>query len=178
MFDPHRLEGHPNGGYRKTTTQTSSYSTVAPGPADMGAFTVDFGTGTINHTPASDGTFKDAGIRAGEIIAYRAWKLCRGTLWAMYVPYVWKPGVIERAHDLDGYWGGGFHAFKTMEHVRREYCYADVYGEVALWGEVYECEFGYRAEYAAVHKIIKVRGDIPILKLRARHLQKKYVPSE
>jgi len=50
-----------------------------------------------------------------------------------------------------------------MRDVEFEYapCDADdavVYGQVKLWGTVYEHQFGYRAEYAKVHTLIEYRS--------------------
>lgn len=86
-------------------------------------------------------TIEDAGIRAGEIVAYRAWELTPcGILQGMYQPYDWQPGAIEGPADIS-WWG--FHAFKTLRQAVSQYhCYSVhgtvIFGTVALWGDVIE----------------------------------------
>ena len=50
-----------------------------------------------------------------------------------------------------------------MKDVKCEYtpCDADdavVYGQVKLWGTVYEHQYGHRAEYAKVHTLMEYRS--------------------
>lgn len=121
------------------------------------AATYTTNVGAVATSPARVHTqgfsIEDAGIRTGEIIAYRAWAInSRGLLASMYAKYVWAPKTIERADNLNWH---GLHAFKTMEQAVRHYkCYGVwgwvVFGTVELWGEVIEHHRGYRAEYAAI----------------------------
>lgn len=108
---------------------------------------------------------EECGVRAGEIIAYRAWKLSKSDerLRSMFVGYIWEPDEPQKIGDkLNPYHGNGFHAFKTLAKCKQEYPYISpvtspmVYGEVALWGEVIEHEKGYRAECARVTRILEV----------------------
>lgn len=174
---PFPLGGHPNGRYRQAFTQAQSYSTYVSCTADVGALS-PLAQAPIP-TPQPD-PIENAGIRTGEIIAYRCWELRDGLLRSMYADFTWFPGVIERAHKVDEHWGTGLHAFKTLERGREEYRLADVWGEVALWGDVIEHEHGYRAEFAVVRRIISVFPDVPLINLRRRILQKRYAlpPSE
>jgi hypothetical protein len=171
---PFPLGGHPNGRYRQALTQTPGSTTYTSCTADLGALaSLSLAQANYVAAPQPD-PIEDAGIRAGEIVAYRCWELRDGLLRSMYADFTWLPRAIEQAHKVDEHWGTGLHAFKTLERARNEYRWADVYGEVALWGDVIEHEHGYRAEFAAVRKIIKVTPDIPILHLRRRILQKRY----
>lgn len=151
--------GAANGRHRYTSTTTSSSST---GPA----YITYVGTGgTIYYTTAINTdtqpalAIEEAGIRAGEITGVRAWLVVGDHLLkSMYMDYIWQPGAQkitdERVHPL---MGNGFHAFKTLEQCRHEYCGDNViYGEVALWGEVYEHERGYRAECARITRFITI----------------------
>lgn len=130
------------------------------------------GTST-NHTPAVTTTLyqppaypaiEDAGIRAGEIIGYRCWKLENGDqLRSIYMGTIWMPGETgQTSVPLNPYGGSGFYAFKTLEDVKCEfprghlYTHQLIYGEVALWGQVYEHERGYRAECVRITRIIEV----------------------
>ena len=140
----------------------------------MGALAIDSFS-----EPSPKRAVEDAGIRAGEIIAYRAWSVLNGKLRSMAAEFDWEPNgiplwykrIVSSKTKMD--WppvpfqspngvGGmaGFHAFKSMRDVEFEYrpCDADdavVYGQVKLWGTVYEHQFGYRAEYAKVHTLIE-----------------------
>lgn len=112
---------------------------------------------------------EECGVRAGEIIAYRAWRLCgnKTKLHSMFVDYFWESDEPQKiGGNLNPYHGNGFHAFKTLEKTKREYGFipgvtpTTVYGEVALWGEVIEHERGYRAECARITRILEVRENI------------------
>jgi len=113
---------------------------------------------------------EECGVRAGEIIAYRAWKLHGDSLYlrSMFVDYIWQPDKPQKDPErhLNDYGGNGFHAFKTLEKCKQEYGYihgfglGHVYGEVALWGQVIEHKRGYRAECARVTRIMEVHENI------------------
>lgn len=113
-------------------------------------------------------SLEDAGVRAGEIIGYRAWIWKDGRLHSMYAEHAWTPGAVERASEWPSW--HGVHAFKTMRQAVEQYhCYACsftvVFGTVALWGEVIEHESGYRAEYGAVDSLVSIwRGLFPVTK--------------
>jgi hypothetical protein len=115
--------------------------------------------GTSNHTfpPASaDESVTHAGIRAGEIAAYRGWLLHQdGFLRSVYrSETIWKPGeVVEGNPELSG---EGVHAFKSVFDMAT-YCGVSnrvacsmVSGKVHLWGEVVEHERGYRGQFASI----------------------------
>lgn len=151
--------GGSNGRHRTTITATPSSTTDESNSTDLGAYT--FTTVAIQDSP--DPAIEDAGIRAGEIIAYRAWWLQDdGLLHAMFWNHIWQPGAVERVQKVDLTYGTGLHAFKTLEKTKDEYRSSSygiiVYGEVALWGEVIEHERGYRAEYASIRKLIAITG--------------------
>lgn len=153
-YPTHQPFGAANGRHRAAAQAASSYSAYAASAAYMGA-------ANCTHETASEPPLENAGIRAGEIIGYRAWYLRDGLLYGMFISnYAWKPQAIERCPKVDRNWGAGLHAFKTLEKAKREYeAFAGigetvVFGEVALWGEVIEHERGYRAEFAAVRKLL------------------------
>lgn len=103
---------------------------------------------------------EDAGIRAGEIVAYRCWRLISNRLISLVAPTIWNPGVtIEGGDVLTQEKQTGVHAFRE-----RDWCYVEamncailkspiVIGTVALWGEVMEHDFGYRAQYGKIVSI-------------------------
>lgn len=115
---------------------------------------------------------KDARIRTGEIIGWRAWyamNTAQGLrLRSMAVDCIWEPGEpisVNSVIDQCGYndkWerippgiGAGVHAFKAVGEAARQYGEGPrkVYGTVALWGEVIEHQLGYRAEFGRVNSL-------------------------
>jgi hypothetical protein len=103
---------------------------------------------------------KHEGIRAGEIIAYRAWRVIVPSLFrsgddrlrSVYMrDYVWHPNEPAsgdvRAH--------GIYSFRDTVRSREEYSYNPhdgplLFGRVKIWGEVVEHEAGYRSEFAKI----------------------------
>lgn len=125
------------------------------GPA---GFTAGY-AGVATAAPASSGgvagpVFEDAGIKAGEVVAYRAWRLRDGILYSCYQSnFSWKPG--ETVEGNPDNLSEGVHAFKSMLNACRYGVSYDgdgkiVTGTVELWGDVYEHERGYRASKAAI----------------------------
>lgn len=122
---------------------------VPPGqPAGTGA-----GVG-LQAAPQAQ-NFIDAGIKAGEVRGYRCWNLhADGLLHSvMYDEFVWKPGEIAEGEPNKPY--AGIYAFKSilLLHNYGSPGARSVTGTVDLWGDVYEHEHGYRAQYAAVASI-------------------------
>lgn len=112
--------------------------------------------GTVS--PAPTQSFEDAGVRAGEVVAYRCWVLRDGLLYSAFRDdFLWPPGeVVEGKPDADF---EGVHGFKK----RWDACsYIESYeigpavvvsGTVELWGDVYEHQRGYRASRAEIASI-------------------------
>ena len=170
------MKGAANGNDWRSSQATSCSTPCGAHPGNMGAFTID-------SFAKPKRAVADAGIRAGEIIAYRAWSVLNGKLRSMAAEFDWEPDGIPLWHQwmVPGKSGmdrptvphqspngvgeemAGFHAFKSMRDVEFEYapCDADdavVYGQVKLWGTVYEHQFGYRAEYAKIHTLTEYRS--------------------
>lgn len=123
----------------------------------------------VNPEPRQAIAFEEAGIRAGEVIAHRAWWALNDKLFSVYMTdFEWDPKIpMEGEPKFENGWG--IHAFKSAKDV-------DVYvksiidwyaydrnfyrpsivqmgaklvtGTVSLWGEIVEHEKGYRAEFA------------------------------
>jgi hypothetical protein len=103
---------------------------------------------------------KHSGIRAGEIIGYRAWRvaerswLSRNTdrLCSVYVSdYVWE---LDRPASGDVR-THGIYSFRSVVRSKAEYAFATprsvlLFGKVKIWGEVIEHERGYRSEFARI----------------------------
>lgn len=165
---PFPLGGHPNGRYRQALTTASGCTAQQSNLANVGALS----THTVAPDPIKATYDNTPRIRPGEITAIRAWVVENGLLHSTYMDTYWKPGEIMRASAVSPHFGEGIHAFKTLERARDEYDWADVYGEVSLWGDVIEFEHGWKAEYAKVTKIYYTGG--PFNRLRIWRLRRKY----
>jgi hypothetical protein len=98
------------------------------------------------------------GIRVGEIIAYRAWRVIEDwfrktddRLHSVYMEdYVWHP--YEPAHgDVREH---GIYSFRDVIRSKADYGRIVIgdflFGKVKIWGEIVEHEFGYRSEFAKI----------------------------
>jgi hypothetical protein len=125
------------------------------------------------------------GIRVGEIIACRAWRVF-GSGWfrraddrlrSVYMQdYVWHPGPAATG-DVQRH---GVYSFKKAAQSLREYENTReslLFGSVKIWGEIVEHEVGYRSQFA---KIISLDcGDSELLeKYRAIYGLAKCVQDE
>lgn len=173
-----------DGRYRRTPAQAHRHPSQASGPGypRAGSTYTRFSSPVTwaELTEPDPFPIPNAGIRTGEIVAYRAWLYHgRGYLRSMYRSgTIWKPGEIMTgdpdAHfnPMLGHCQGGVHAFKN-EVDRMCYCisyrqqreqhrmtyaltpeqqerYYIVTGTVELWGTVVEHARGYRASHAAI----------------------------
>jgi len=100
------------------------------------------------------------GIRVGEIIAFRAWRVleptwrrkCDDRLHSVFVShYLWEP---ERPATGDVR-THGIYSFRHVIHSRQEYGYPGaggplLFGSVKIWGEIVEHEEGYRSQFARI----------------------------
>lgn len=188
-----------NGRHRRADPQVHSGASRKSGGADKGAYP---GFTFLSWTePPPVRTIENAGIRAGEIIAYRGWRVEGETLRSVYKrDHVWEPHV-PMTGDVRGEYG--VHAFKEAAHLRTyiasyqlhdmtaHYLTRALYwgteepegkvkmsvyaiGQVALWGEVIEHDRGYRAEFAKIIKIERLSGDPSEERLQL--LRSKYEP--
>jgi hypothetical protein len=104
---------------------------------------------------------KHEGIRAGEIIAYRAWRVIVPGLFrngddrlhSVYMrDYVWHPDE-PASGDVKTH---GIYSFRIVIRSGDEYAYNPardgplLFGKVKIWGEVVEHETGYRSEFARI----------------------------
>src|SRR5262249_50783087 len=101
------------------------------------------------------------GIRAGEIVAYRAWQVI-GPRWfqsgddrlhSVFVEdYVWHPDKPASGNVRTH----GIYSFRQVIRSMREYGYTSVgdelllFGKVKIWGEVIEHQLGYRSQFARI----------------------------
>lgn len=164
LFDDFTVTlGANNGRYRQPRTKVRSNPIGQPSFAlSAGTITITF----INTNFPDEGSIENAGIRAGEIIAHRCWRLVEGDrLFSIYMSKrEWFPNVPMIGNVSDGV---GVHAFKNRYDL---YAYAGeigyeilIAGTVAMWGEIVEHERGYRAEYA---KIISLETDDKELQMK------------
>ena len=164
-----------NGQYRRTAAQVHG-SPAQPSGGGAGATSIPtthvftgYGGGFSTTGPvttiSSSGTFEDAGVRAGEVVAYRCWWLKEGLLYSIYQDeFVWEPK--KPAQGKPDHHGEGIHGFKdrlsACQYVGlyEGFIYSTdgargpiVSGTIEMWGEVYEHARGYRSSYAAVASI-------------------------
>ena len=106
---------------------------------------------------------KHEGIRAGEIIAYRAWRVLINPggwfrrssddrLHSVYMrDYVWHPDE-PASGDVTTH---GIYSFRDVIRSKEEYYYSVgsaslLFGRVKIWGEVVEHEAGYRSQFGKI----------------------------
>jgi hypothetical protein len=107
------------------------------------------------------GRLKHEGVRAGEIIAYRAWRVINpgwfrngdDHLHSVYMrDYVWHPDE-PASGDVRTH---GIYSFRDAIRSKYEYTYTSLdngpllFGKVKIWGEVVEHEAGYRSQFAKI----------------------------
>jgi hypothetical protein len=113
---------------------------------------------------------KHEGIRVGEIIAYRAWRVvdsawmrrtwmrrtwmrqCDNRLHSVIIKdYVWLPDQ-PASGDVREH---GIYSFKQVIRSREQYGFSLaggplLFGSVKIWGEIVEHEVGYRSQFAKI----------------------------
>src|SRR5262249_11063490 len=105
---------------------------------------------------------KHEGIRAGEIIAYRAWRVIDpgsfssgdDRLHSVYMrDYVWHPGE-PASGDVRIH---GIYSFRDAIRAKYEYTSTTsiddgplLFGQIKIWGEVVEHEVGYRSQFGRI----------------------------
>lgn len=137
---------------------------TSPVPPGWHTIPTPVGATLFANTPSPIGpgqSFEDAGIRAGEVVAYRCWILRDGFLTSAYMnEFKWEPGVVAEGDPTES--GEGIHAFKNRfdacQYVAQYESYDDgntvvVSGTVELWGDVFEHSRGYRASRARIKSI-------------------------
>ena len=111
-------------------------------------------------TAIEDRAIEDAGVRAGEIVGWRAWRLddADGLLRSIVANNLWVPGEPMTGEVFATH--GGVHAFKSIEQATEygEWFLSDriALGSVNLWGNVIEHTGGYRGENGAVRSIERI----------------------
>lgn len=103
---------------------------------------------------------KTEGFRCGEILAWRGWRVTeQGFLRSMSANVVWGPGEPMDGKTKSTEEHCGVYAYKKLRDFLSQVSDGlDVYGQVALWGDVIEHELGYRAEWAKIVSIENTLG--------------------
>ncbi len=106
-------------------------------------------------------SLKHEGIRVGEIIAYRAWRVVEPSwsrpgddrLHSVFVrDYAWPPDE-PASGDVRTH---GIYSFRDVICAREEYGYSPLgsgpllFGKVKIWGEIVEHEAGYRSQFGKI----------------------------
>ena len=111
------------------------------------------------------------GIRVGEIIAYRAWRVIE-TGWfrkgddllhsVIVRDYVWHPDE-PASGDVRTH---GIYSFRNVIRSKHDYGYNQrvdepfLFGKVKIWGEIVEHEAGYRSKFAKILSLDYGRADL------------------
>ena len=109
-------------------------------------------------------TLKPNGIRVGEIIAYRAWRVIKEGWFrkgeekrlhsVAMRDYIWHPDK-PASGDVRTH---GIYSFRDVIRSKQEYDYDPgvdeplLFGKVKIWGEIVEPEEGYRSEFGKIAK--------------------------
>ncbi len=106
-------------------------------------------------------TLKHEGVRVGEIIAYRAWRVINEGWFrsgddrlhsVLMRDYVWYPDK-PASGDVRTY---GIYSFRDVIRSKEEYGYDPgvdgplLLGKVKIWGEIVEHEAGYRSQFGKI----------------------------
>lgn len=150
-----------SNGLGQNNSQVYGYSNLGTYTANSGA---DYDAAMARWRAERAAAYRNTpseGIRAGEVIGYRAWLYTSSThpfLSSITSSTIWKPGEIVEG-DIREH---GVYAFKTMEQVQAEFHGVGTYypmprpyvfGTIKMWGEIIEHEKGYRAQFAKIHTL-------------------------
>jgi hypothetical protein len=128
---------------------------------------------------------KHDGVRVGEIIAYRAWRVIHPWWFrsgddrlhsVLMKDYVWHPDE-PASGDVTTH---GIYSFRDVIRSKEEYYYSVgsaslLFGSVKIWGEVVEHEAGYRSQFG---KIVSLDyGDPELLEKFRRIYRVNQVPA-
>jgi hypothetical protein len=91
------------------------------------------------------------GVRAGEVIGWRYWRVHGRILLSVITATPWIPGEVMEG-DVSMY---GIHAYKTREGLMENWILGPsmVWGTVYMWGDIVEHETGYRSQYASIRSL-------------------------
>lgn len=134
--------------------------------------------GGVNFVESVAAPLKTTGIRLGEIIAHRGWVVGpAGFLHSMSAGVVWAPGEPMEGKTKSTQEHCGVYAFKTAKDFLTQVGDAlDIYGRVALWGDIIEHEIGYRAQFAKIIGLDHFLKPKPPHGISMEHLREKYCP--
>lgn len=161
-------------------TLSSRIITVGGGYGSSGGvsrFSISRGISNPPHDPTK---LKPEKMIAGEIIAWRAWRIHNDTLMSVVADGKEWSATEPMAGDAAA--GYGVHAYKGPHGpVLDSYVTAGsselwVIGEVALWGDIIEHEDGYRAEFARVHSLVTWHDRVPEFQRKA--IRDKYLTTQ
>jgi hypothetical protein len=117
---------------------------------------------TISPNNESARTLKHEGVRVGEILAYRAWRVIEHSWWlrrgddllhsVLMRDYVWHPDT-PASGDVRTH---GIYSFRHVIRCRKDYGYTPgrhgrlLFGKIKIWGEIVEHEAGYRSQFGKI----------------------------
>jgi hypothetical protein len=161
-----------NGSAQAAAAMQARYKAQA-----YAALQAHVGIGGAPSPPHPPTALKSEGVRAGEIIAWRAWfvsgddlrsVVAEGKSWSATEPMV---GDAAAGYGVHAYKGP--HGPVLDKYVTRDHSQLWVIGEVAMWGDVIEHAEGYRSEFARVHSLVTWHEKVPAFQREA--IRKKYL---
>lgn len=153
--------GDPNGLNWQAAQALPSNPAYPPGSSNHGAASLALANSIAAASALNPEPLQDAGLRAGEVTAWRCWRINKGFLRSCFVESIWAPGEPMTGTPNSHF---GIHAWKTLAKTL-DYGLHDVagggpfvIGQIELWGDIIEHEHGYRAEFAAIKSLDMVFG--------------------
>lgn len=153
-----------SGTTNATNSSSASLGTLTASEiAQLHALAGQISPGWLTFDPFADTRkpVESTGIKVGEIIGWRMWRVRKGYLYPYSQEKMWVPkepmngNVPDHGHE--GIW-----AFKEKRPAIAKMTDTDgltVYGSVKMWGQVVEHELGYRSEYAAINTLEDIHDD-------------------
>ena len=115
---------------------------------------------------------EDTGLKVGEIIGYRMWRVRDGYLVSYSTSHAWLPNEVMKGdpkeNNDEGIW-----AFKEKSRALNKMLDSGnaVMGSIKMWGRIIEYTQGYRSEFAKITSLDCIR---PRDKKFLRQLQEEY----
>lgn len=145
-----------------------------PGQAPNSLFTITRNTvpRSFAERAAASRACPYEGIRAGEVIGWRQWRVYGRTLLSVITATPWMPGgVMEGDVSLHG-----VHAYKSIEGLTDNFitAFSLAYGTIYMWGDIVEHEKGYRSQYASIRSLDGFSG---LFKTHVDRIRELYLPN-
>lgn len=161
----HVTQGDQDGNRQTSQAVHSSPSKASRCPVP---FTVNASSFSFAARAAASRACPYEGVRAGEVIGWRVWRVHGRTLFSVVTATPWVPGEVMKG-NVSMY---GVHAYKTGEGLRENWSAGlpVVWGTIYMWGDIVEHEHGYCSQYASIRSIEGWSGMVRYDKIMERYL--------